>query len=147
MTLGERLKQRRLAHELSQEQVAEHLGISRQAVAKWEGNQTSPLSLIHILLAGGGFIGLEMAENLTELGVQVTIVQRPRQVLAPLDGDMAQLVHGLLCAHGVRLKLGSTVAGFEADGDQVRTLLEGCLLYTSMSALRVTRISDLDFTW
>lgn len=42
MTLGERLKQRRLAHELSQEQVAEHLGISRQAVAKWEGNQTSP---------------------------------------------------------------------------------------------------------
>ena len=77
------------------------------------------------LLAGGGFIGLEMAENLTELGVQVTIVQRPRQVLAPLDGDMAQLVHGLLCAHGVQLKLGSTVAGFEADGDQVRTLLEG----------------------
>ena len=38
------------------------------------------------LLAGGGFIGLEMAENLTELGVQVTIVQRPRQVLAPWTG-------------------------------------------------------------
>lgn len=77
------------------------------------------------LLAGGGFIGLEMAENLTEMGIQVTIVQRPKQVLAPLDGDMAQLVHGLLGAHGVRLKLGSTVAGFEADGDRVRTLLEG----------------------
>lgn len=42
MTLGERLKERRLAHELSQEQVAERLGISRQAVAKWEGNHTSP---------------------------------------------------------------------------------------------------------
>ena len=42
MTLGELLKQRRLEHELSQEQVADHLGISRQAVAKWEGNQTSP---------------------------------------------------------------------------------------------------------
>lgn len=77
------------------------------------------------LLAGGGFIGLEMAENLAEMGIQVTIVQRPKQVLAPLDGDMAQLVHGLLWAHGVRLKLGSTVAGFEADGDRVRTLLEG----------------------
>ena len=77
------------------------------------------------LLAGGGFIGLEMAENLAEMGIQVTIVQRPKQVLAPLDGDMAQLVHGLLGAHGVRLKLGSTVAGFEADGDRVRTLLEG----------------------
>lgn len=42
MTLGELLKERRLAHRLSQEQVAERLGISRQAVAKWEGNQTSP---------------------------------------------------------------------------------------------------------
>lgn len=42
MTLGELLKQRRLEHELSQEQVADRLGISRQAVAKWEGNQTSP---------------------------------------------------------------------------------------------------------
>lgn len=42
MTLGERLKERRLANQMSQEQVAERLGISRQAVAKWEGNHTSP---------------------------------------------------------------------------------------------------------
>ena len=42
MTLGELLKERRLHHELSQEQVADYLGISRQAVAKWEGNQSSP---------------------------------------------------------------------------------------------------------
>jgi len=41
------------------------------------------------VIAGGGFIGLEMAENLRELGLEVTIVQRPRQVLAPLDPDMA----------------------------------------------------------
>ena len=37
------------------------------------------------ILAGGGFIGLEMAENLVEMGVSVTIVQRPKQLLAPLD--------------------------------------------------------------
>ena len=41
------------------------------------------------VLAGGGFIGLEMAENLAEMGVSVTIVQRPKQLLAPLDADMA----------------------------------------------------------
>lgn len=39
-------------------------------------------------MAGGGFIGLEMAENLVEMGVSVTIVQRPKQLLAPLDADM-----------------------------------------------------------
>ena len=39
------------------------------------------------VLAGGGFIGLEMAENLVEMGVSVTIVQRPKQLLAPLDAD------------------------------------------------------------
>ena len=41
------------------------------------------------VLAGGGFIGLEMAENLTEIGISVAIVQRPKQLLALLDGDMA----------------------------------------------------------
>ena len=45
------------------------------------------------VLAGGGFIGLEMAENLVEMGVSVTIVQRPKQLLAPLDADMASFVH------------------------------------------------------
>ena len=58
------------------------------------------------VLAGGGFIGLEMAENLTELGVQVTIVQRSRQLLAPFDPDMASFVHGQMRSHGVSLRMG-----------------------------------------
>ena len=41
------------------------------------------------VIAGGGYIGLEMAENLTEKGISVTIVQRPNQVMAPLDYDMS----------------------------------------------------------
>lgn len=77
------------------------------------------------VLAGGGFIGLEMAENLTEMGVSVTIVQRPGQLLSPLDGDMAALIHALMGKHGVRLKLGSTVSGFRQEGDAMVTLLEG----------------------
>ena len=77
------------------------------------------------VLAGGGFIGLEMAENLAEMGVSVTIVQRPKQLLAPLDADMASFVHAEMRRHGVALRLGETVTGFRQDGDSVLTLLEG----------------------
>ena len=76
------------------------------------------------VLAGGGFIGLEMAENLVEMGVFVTIVQRPKQLLAPLDTDMASFVHAEMRRHGVALRLGETVTGFRQDGDSVLTLLE-----------------------
>ena len=76
------------------------------------------------VLAGGGFIGLEMAENLTELGVQVTIVQRSRQLLAPFDPDMASFVHGQMRSHGVSLRMGATVTGLQPDGESVLTLLE-----------------------
>ena len=75
-------------------------------------------------MAGGGFIGLEMAENLVEMGVSVTIVQRPKQLLAPLDTDMASFVHVEMRRHGVALRLGETVTGFRQDGDSVLTLLE-----------------------
>lgn len=76
------------------------------------------------VLAGGGYIGLEMAENLRELGVDVTIVQRPRQLMSPLDYDMACFVHQKLRQKGIHLMLGSTVAGFQAEGESVVTLLE-----------------------
>ena len=77
-----------------------------------------------VVIAGGGFIGLEMAENLREKGLAVTIVQRPKQVLAPLDEDMAAQLHTLLRQHGVQLKLGSSVEGFQEEGNQVLTLLK-----------------------
>ena len=57
------------------------------------------------VIAGGGYIGLEMAENLTEKGIRVTIVQRPNQVMAPLDYDMACQLHGLLRKKGITLSL------------------------------------------
>mgnify|MGYP001026615931 CR=1 FL=1 len=76
------------------------------------------------VLAGGGFIGLEMAENLAELGVSVTVVQSLKQLLAPLDADMAAFVHGQMRARGVTLRLGETVTGFRSEGGGVLTLLE-----------------------
>lgn len=77
------------------------------------------------VLAGGGFIGLELAENLAEMGVQVTIVQRPPQVMAPLDYDMAAFLHAHLRQKGIALRLGAAVAGFRQAGETITTLVEG----------------------
>ena len=77
------------------------------------------------VLVGGGFIGVELAENLRELGMEVTIVQRPKQLMNPFDGDMAAFIHAEMRKHGVHLALGSTVEGFvDADGG-VDVLLKG----------------------
>lgn len=74
------------------------------------------------VLAGGGFIGLELAENLRELGMEVTIVQRPKQLMNPFDADMAALIHAEMRRHGVQLALGSTVEGFASTNRGVKVL-------------------------
>ena len=76
------------------------------------------------VLAGGGYIGLELAENLRELGLDVTIVQRPKQLMNPLDGDMAAFVHAKMRSRGVKLMLGHTVEGFEKGEKGTRVLLK-----------------------
>lgn len=76
------------------------------------------------ILAGGGFIGLELAENLRGLGMEVTIVQRPRQLMNPFDSDMAAMIHGEMRKHGVKLALGNTVEGFQEKGSGVEVLLK-----------------------
>ena len=76
------------------------------------------------VLAGGGFIGLELAENLRELGMEVTIVQRPKQLMNPFDADMASFIHNEMRKHGVKLALGHTVEGFEERNGGVDVLLK-----------------------
>ena len=76
------------------------------------------------VLAGGGFIGLELAENLRELGMDVTIVQRPKQLMNPFDSDMAAFIHGQMRKHGVKLALGHTVEGFRESEAGVEVLLK-----------------------
>ena len=75
------------------------------------------------VVVGGGFIGVETAENLIHRGFEVTLVEMADQVLAPLDAEMARVVEGHLERHGVRLALNDGVAAFEkADGAlKVRT--------------------------
>ena len=71
------------------------------------------------IVVGGGFIGLEMAENLHRQGIKVTIVEMANQVMAPLDFSMAQLVHEELVGQGVDLILSDGVERFGDDGGRV----------------------------
>ena len=76
------------------------------------------------VMVGGGFIGLEVAENLRELGLEVTIVQRPKQLMNPFDADMAAFIHAEVRKHGVQLVLGHSVAGFEEKNGGIQVLLK-----------------------
>jgi NADPH-dependent 2,4-dienoyl-CoA reductase/sulfur reductase-like enzyme len=73
---------------------------------------------------GGGFIGLEMAENLRHAGLEVSIIEMLEQVMAPLDFEMAQLLHENLEQNGVKLYLGDGVSSFEDTGDSVAVTLQ-----------------------
>ena len=69
------------------------------------------------VVVGGGFIGLEMVENLVHRGVEVTLVERLNQVMPPLDPEMARLVERYMVKHGVRLELNDGVASFQQAPD------------------------------
>lgn len=68
------------------------------------------------IVVGGGFIGLEVAENLCLAGIKVTLVEAADQVMAPLDYDMAQILHKTLHDHGVTLILKDAVKRLLPDG-------------------------------
>ena len=65
------------------------------------------------VVIGGGFIGLEMVENLVHLGLEVTLIEKMNQVMPPLDPEIALLVKGRLEKNGVRVELSNGVAGFK----------------------------------
>jgi NADPH-dependent 2,4-dienoyl-CoA reductase/sulfur reductase-like enzyme/rhodanese-related sulfurtransferase len=69
------------------------------------------------VVVGGGFIGLEMVENLIHRGLEVTLVEKLDQVMPPLDPEMARLVERYMLKHGVRLELDDGVAGFQQSAD------------------------------
>ena len=90
------------------------------------------------VLAGGGFIGVELAENLRELGMDVTIIQRPKQLMNPFDSDMAVYLQAKMREKGVKLMLGHLAEGFEAHKTGVKLFLkDGPALDADMVVLAV----------
>lgn len=90
------------------------------------------------IIVGGGFIGLEMAENLHDLGIQVDVVEMANQVMAPLDFSMAAIVHQQLTDKGVGLHLEDGISRFEEkDGGVTVHLRSGKQIATDMVLLSI----------
>ncbi len=68
-----------------------------------------------VAVIGGGFIGIEMAENLRHIGLEVSLIDMANQVMAPFDYEMAQFLHEELNEHGISLYLGETVTSFTSE--------------------------------
>ncbi|MCG4586396.1 FAD-dependent oxidoreductase, partial [Anaerosalibacter bizertensis] len=90
------------------------------------------------VVVGGGFIGLEMAENLHELGIEVSIVEMLNQVMAPLDFEMAEIIHEHIKSKGGNLYLGDGVQTFDyKDGKTTITLQSGKTIETDLVILSI----------
>ena len=88
-----------------------------------------------VLVIGGGFIGLEAAENLIRRGMRVTLVQMEEQVMLPFDYDMACILHAKLREAGVDLRLKSKVTALSQEGNEVTACIEGGECVTADAAL------------
>ena len=90
------------------------------------------------VVVGGGYIGIEAAENLRELGLEVTLLQRPKQLMNNLDFDMATFVHMKMRDSGINLHLDANVTGFqEVDGRIVTNVAEGSPITADMVLLAI----------
>jgi len=76
------------------------------------------------VIIGGGFIGLEMAENLHKIGYKVTVVEKAEHVLMPMDWPLAAMIQQHIQQQGIKLILHNGVAGFAQDNDKLKVMLE-----------------------
>ena len=83
-----------------------------RGIKQWISQRAAKTAVI----VGGGFIGLEMAENLNHLGLDVTVVEMLPQVMPPMDPEMVTPVHDYLTEKGISLALGTAVSGFAETG-------------------------------
>lgn len=97
-------------------------------------DQKKPKSAV---IVGGGYIGIEMAENLFHAGLDITIVEAAGHVIAPLDFDMACDVHNHIRQQGVKLILNNSVKSIEDSGDILKIALGGDELYADLVILSV----------
>jgi CoA-disulfide reductase len=88
------------------------------------------------VVVGGGFIGIEMAENLVDRGIQVTLIEMANQIMAPIDFEMASILHTHLQEKGVHLILENGVQSFAEQGKKV-FLSDGTEIQTDMTILSI----------
>lgn len=88
------------------------------------------------VVIGGGFIGIEMAENLVDRGVEVTLIEMANQIMAPIDFEMASILQNHLKEKGVRLILENGVQSFSDKGKKV-ILSDGTEIETDMTILSI----------
>lgn len=87
-------------------------------------------------VVGGGFIGLEMMENLVELGIQVQLIEMAPQVMPTIDIEMAQMIHSQINIHGVNLILNDGLKEFRHKGKEL-LLTSGKTLQSDMTILSI----------
>lgn len=96
-------------------------------------NKYQPKSAV---IAGGGFIGIEVAENLLEKGISVTLVEFSGQILPPLDKDMSKIAENHIQDKGIKLLLNTGVKSIQKNGKQVE-LSNGDIIDTDMTLLSI----------
>lgn len=89
------------------------------------------------VIVGGGFIGLEVAENLARVGFSVSVIQRSEHVLPTVDSDMASLIHAKLRSKGIELILNSEVVSIDVAKDITVNLKDGHTLRSDMVVVSV----------
>ena len=102
-------------------------------------SENSPKTAV---VCGGGYIGLEVADNLHALGIDVTIVQRPDHVLPQLDREMAADVHHHIRSKGVDLRLSDAVVGFETEVGLTVLLRSGDRIKADMAVVALGVVPD-----
>lgn len=98
------------------------------------------------VVIGGGFIGVEMAENLRERGIEVTLIEAAPHILAPFDSDMVVIAEKELEEKGVKLKLNDAVKRFEGSKDGLEVILNsGAKAFGEIVILAIGVTPDTEF--
>lgn len=84
-------------------------------------NKKMPKSAV---IVGGGFIGIEVAENLNKLGINITLIEASKQLMSPFDSDMVSFIHSEIRKNNINLMLNSMVDGFEDTNDGINVILK-----------------------
>lgn len=99
-----------------------------------------------VVIIGGGFIGMEMLENLLNLGLEVTLIEGSNQLLGQLDGNMASFVHVKLKNLGIRFFLNTVVSKFEDTGKGLNVFVDNqMILQTDIVLMTIGVVPETSF--